>query len=103
MVFEAPVNEAAVKTTRLFCDGVNEGAGVAVVATVVGTAVVAVTTGVGAGVAGTVVGVAVVGVVGVLCVQPAKSADTNRRQQIIPMSASFVGVNVSFINHNPEN
>jgi hypothetical protein len=87
----------------LFSDGVNDGLGVAVVATVVGAAVVATTTGVGAGVTGAAVGVAVAREVVVLCVQPAKSADTNRRQQIIPMSAIFVGVSVSFINHNPEN
>jgi hypothetical protein len=40
---------------------------------------------------------AVAGVVVVLCVQPAKSADANRRQQIIPMSASRVGVSDAVI------
>src|SRR5208337_2029723 len=102
MVLEAPVREAAVYTTRLFADGVNEGAGVAVGATVVGAAVGATSTVVGTGVAGISVGVAVVGVVVMLCVQPAKSADTNKRQQIIPMSANLVGVSIAFMNHNPE-
>jgi hypothetical protein len=78
IVFDAPVKDAAVNTTRLLCDGVNVGAGVEVGATVTGTAVVATATGVAAAVTGTVVATGVAGALVVLCVQPAKRADTSR-------------------------
>ena len=95
---ETPERDAAVNDTTLACEGVYVGAGVAVVATVVGTVVA--TTVVGTGVATEVAGAEVaagVVLVLVLCVQPAKRADTKRRPQTIPIRTSLDAVIFSVI------